>query len=77
MTVLLFLASLGLIAFAMDKDLEQMERKAPPDEPDAQLLNPKTKAELPWSISGPEILLLKTSFERANTSSEEVRKCNY
>jgi len=35
MTVVLFLASLGLIAFAMDKDLEQLKRKAPPDEPDA------------------------------------------
>jgi len=69
MTVVLFLASLGLIAFAMDKDLEQLERKAPPDVPDAQLLDPKTKAELPWSISRPEILFLKSVSEEADVSS--------
>ena len=69
MTVVLFLASLGLIAFAMNKDLEQLERKASPDAPDAQLLDPKTKAELPWSISRAEIPFLKPISEDADASS--------
>jgi hypothetical protein len=57
-----WLGSLALLSFALDKDLERLEKESPKIV--AQVLDPETKKELPWSISRPEILFSERGNDR-------------
>jgi hypothetical protein len=62
MLFLTWLGSLALLSFALEKDLEKLEEKSPKIV--AQVLDPETKKELPWSISRPEILFSQRGDDR-------------
>jgi len=62
MIFLAWLGSLALLSFAMDKDLERLEKES--TKIVAQVLDRETKKELPWSISRPEILFRERSDDR-------------
>jgi len=62
MLFLTWLGSLALLSFALDKDLERLEKESPKIV--AQVLDRETKRELPWSISRPEILFSPRADDR-------------
>jgi len=62
MLFLTWLGSLALLSFALDEDLERLEKESPKIV--AQVLDPKTGKELAWTISRPEILFGERSDGR-------------
>jgi hypothetical protein len=57
-----WLGSLAFLSFALEKDLEKLEERSPKIV--AQVLDPETKKELPWTLSRPEILFLPRADDR-------------
>jgi hypothetical protein len=63
MLFLALMGSLALVALALDKDMESLEKEMPKEDR-PQILDPETGRELPWSISRPEILFSPRADDR-------------